>query len=92
MIHKDKISRHHCPGCHAVMLAALGTLNVRCDSCGATIVETALVLDCLRTLFREKEDRRLGHAPLSTAMSGDMRPVLVGLALATENSLGLAGF
>jgi predicted RNA-binding Zn-ribbon protein involved in translation (DUF1610 family) len=90
MVRRDKIVRFTCPGCHHVTMASMGVLNVTCSSCGKQIVETEVALDCMRTLFREHEDRRRGHAPLST--SGDVRPLLVGLALVTEGNLGLAGF
>ena len=92
MERREKISRFNCAKCLHVTLAPLGVLNVRCEnpSCGANIGETAMVLDCLRTLFREKEALLVGHAPLST--KGDMRPILVAPALATEGDLGLAGF
>ena len=90
MVHKDKISRHHCSRCRAVTLAPLGTLNVSCGVCGCVISETAAALECYRTILLERESKRRGHAPLST--KGDMRPISVGLALATEGSLGLAGF
>ena len=90
MSKRDKIARFTCPGCQEVTLASLGVLHVTCSRCGKVIVETAAALDCLRTLLREKEARRLGHAPLSS--TGDMRPFLVGLALSTEENLGLVGF
>jgi len=90
MVRRDKIARFTCPGCQQVTLASLGVLNVTCSGCGRTIVETAAALDCMRTLFREREERRRGHAPLST--QGDLRPILGGLALVTEGNLGVAGF
>lgn len=90
MVHKDKISRHHCSGCYKVTLAALGSLNVTCETCGAVITETSAALDCYRTFLSEREAKRRGHAPFSTVPN--MAAVLVGLALVTENNLGLAGF
>ena len=90
MSKRDKIARFTCPGCQEITMAPLGVLHVTCSRCGKVIVETAAALDCLRTLLREKEALCLGHAPLSS--TGDMRPLLVGLALSTEKNLGLAGF
>lgn len=90
MVKREKIARFTCPGCAKVTLAPLGVLYVGCDYCGDLIGDTAWALDCLRTLFREREEKRLGHAPFSSLRN--QQSLLVGLALSTENNLGISGF